>query len=193
MASLYRIVLGFGLGVFFGVLGGIIIGKSRISGGFECIIDFFRSIPAPALIPIFLLLFGIGNSAKIALTTFLVCLWMAVHTSYGIKNGNHERILVAKIIGLSRIKILLHLTIPEALPHISAGIRSSISLSLILTILTEIVIGADKGLGQRVIDYQLFYKISDMYAVILLTGLLGFIFNTSFLMLEKRLIHWKND
>ena len=78
----------------------------------------------------------------------------------------------------------------ESLPQTFIGLRSGISIALVIVIVAEMFIGTQEGLGKRIIDAQQILNVKDMYASILITGLLGYILNVLFLMAEKRLIHW---
>ena len=81
----------------------------------------------------------------------------------------------------------------ESLPQIFVGMRTGLSLCLVIIIVTEMFIGTYAGLGRRIIDFQYVYDIKGMYAVILLTGILGYGINTIFLAVEKRVIHWSGQ
>jgi NitT/TauT family transport system permease protein len=78
----------------------------------------------------------------------------------------------------------------ESLPQTFIGLRSGISIALVIVIVAEMFIGTEQGLGKRIIDAQQILNVQDMYASILLTGLLGYSLNMLFLAVEKRLIHW---
>ena len=79
---------------------------------------------------------------------------------------------------------------PEALPQIFSGMRIAVSLSLVIVIVTEMFIGTNFGLGVRIINAQLIYKIPEMYSVIFLTGLFGFLMNKTLVSVEKNVVHW---
>jgi len=191
ISTLYRLIIGLLLGLISGLFAGLIIGLSKkIDQATEFWLDFLRSIPAPALIPIFLLFFGIDDSAKIALTAFITGLLMTISTAYAVKNINKTRIMVAKTMRLSKITTFIKIALPDALPNISSGIRISISFALIVVIFGEMIMGAVTGLGNKIIEYQLLYETADMYAVIILTGLIGYLANKSYLVFEKKYIHW---
>ena len=77
------------------------------------------------------------------------------------------------------------------MPQIFSGFRVAISLSLIIVIVTEMFIGTEAGLGKRIIDAQLVYQTADMYAAILMTGVIGFILNKIMMLVENKVVHWK--
>jgi len=76
------------------------------------------------------------------------------------------------------------------LPQTVIGLRSAVSFSLVIIIVTEMFIGTDSGLGRKIIDSQITYEIPTMYATILLTGIIGYLFNLLFSVAEKRFLHW---
>jgi NitT/TauT family transport system permease protein len=91
---------------------------------------------------------------------------------------------------LSKVHIFIKIIFPEALPYISAGIRLALSFSVVAVIVSEMLVSTKYGLGRKIIDYQLLYESSKMYAVVILTGVLGYIINHFYLILEKNKIHW---
>ena len=190
--TLYRTFLGFIIACLIGIPIGLLMGYSdRIYYSLEFVVEFFRSIPATALFPIFLLFFGIGDQSKIALTAWTAGLVLIVHSMYGVHLGKELRIKSAKTMRMSGITLFKKIIFPEALPQIFSGMRIAVSLSLVIVIVTEMFIGTNVGLGHRIIDAQLIYRISEMYAAILITGVLGFLINKGFIFTEKRVVHWK--
>ncbi len=190
--TLYRTFLGFIIACLIGIPIGLLMGYSdKIYYSLEFIVEFFRSIPATALFPVFLLLFGIGDQSKIALTAWAAGLVLIIHSMYGVHLGKELRVKSAKTMRISGFALFQKIIFPEALPQIFSGMRIAISLSLVIVIVTEMFIGTNFGLGRRIIDAQLVYRISEMYATIFITGILGFLINKGFIFAEKRVIHWK--
>ena len=190
-ATFARTAAGFVIGGFLGVLLGIALGMApRIYAGLELLIDFFRSIPATALFPLFLLFFGIGDEAKVAVAVWVSVLIVLVNTSYGVRHASKLRLMAAKSFRPSQFKLFKDVVLYEAAPHIASALRIALSLSLVVVIVTEMFIGTNVGLGHRIIDAQLVYRTPEMYAAIILAGVLGYLMNQGFLLSEKRLIHW---
>ena len=189
--TLYRVSLGFLIAAFLGIPTGLLFGISaRLYSSFEVVIDFFRSLPSTALFPLFLLVFGIGDIAKIAIVVFVSFWIVLISTVSGVLHGSKIRQKVARIFGANSWQILTNVTIMEALPYIATGLRISISISFIVVIVTEMFIGTNIGLGRRIYDSYLTYRVSELYGTLLLTGLLGYILNKLFVKGEKRIIHW---
>jgi NitT/TauT family transport system permease protein len=80
--------------------------------------------------------------------------------------------------------------LPETLPQVFVGLRTAVSIALILVVVTEMFIGTTLGLGYRIYNDQLMYKTSEMYALILLVGIIGYVLNQCFALAEKKLVHW---
>jgi NitT/TauT family transport system permease protein len=187
----YRTFLGFTLAAFIGIPLGLLLGsRPGLWRATSVLVDFFRSVPGTALFPLFLLLFGIGDAAKIANAVFAAALLILVNAMYGVRNANTARILAAQTMGASRTRTYFRVVLPSALPEIAGGLRIAISITLIVIVVTEMFIGTAAGLGKRIFSsYQLF-QIPDMYAAILLTGLFGYALNLALVVLERRVIHW---
>ena len=191
LSSIYRVLSGIIISLFIGIPVGLILGNSaKLYKVSELLIDFFRSIPATALFPLALLFFGIGDMAKIGIVSFSCTLIMILQTYYGASNASKLKIDVLKTMKATKCDTFKYLLVYEALPHIFAGIRVIVSLSLILVIVTEMFIGTEYGLGKRLIDAQSTYRISELYAVIIFIGILGYELNQITLLFEKKLVHW---
>lgn len=189
--TLYRTIIGLLGALIIGVPVGVIMGYwLPIYQIFEFIIDFFRSLPATALFPLFMLWFGIGDKARISLVTFASSLILLVYSYYGVRHSKIEKREVAKIMGASSLQILKKVILPEALPEIIAGIRISLSLALVLVVVTEMFVGAEKGLGVLIYNARYTYRIPEVFAVILVTGVLGFCLNKLVTFIEQKKIHW---
>jgi ABC-type nitrate/sulfonate/bicarbonate transport system permease component len=191
LATAKRVFVGFVGGTFTGVALGMVIGYYRnVEKALNFWIDFLRSIPAPTLIPVFLLLVGLGDVSKILFTTFVVGLIVLVNTVHGVKNANLTRIMTGKSMGMNNRQIFLYILFPEMLPYVSAGIRVALSFSIVAVIVSEMLMSTQYGFGRKIIDYQLVYELSKMYAVILITGVLGYGINKMYLLFENKKIHW---
>ncbi len=189
--TLERVVLSFFIALAIGLPLGLFLGGSeKIYRSVEFIIDFFRSTPATALFPLFLLVFGITDKSKIAVAAFAAMLIIIFNTAYGVMHAKKSRILAAQIMGATKVQIFRWILFWESLPQTFIGLRSAISLSLVIIVVTEMFIGTTSGLGRKIIDSQITYEIPAMYATILMTGIVGYLLNLLFLEAEKRFLHW---
>jgi ABC-type nitrate/sulfonate/bicarbonate transport system permease component len=192
-ATTYRAAIGLLLSICFGVPLGLIFGRyPRLYEYVEIPADFFRSIPSSALFFLFILLFGIGDTSKVAVVFYGCSLIMLVNTVYGAKptREKRDRINMLRSFGASPLQIFSQAVFRDALPSICAGIRVCISLSLVLVIVTEMFLGATVGLGRLIYDHYLTYRVPEMYAVVTVLGLIGFGANKCFQLIEQRVCFW---
>ncbi|HLC98601.1 MAG TPA: ABC transporter permease subunit [Candidatus Nanoarchaeia archaeon] len=174
-----------------GIPVGLLMGYfKKVYDSLEFVVEFFRAIPPTALFPLFLLFFGIGDLAKISIAFWGGFLIVIINSMYGIKNANKLRIKAAVIMKASKVSLFTKVILPEAMPQIMAGMRTALSLTLILIVVVEMFIGTSVGLGHRIINAQLVYETSEMYSAIIMAGLLGFFLNKMFMILERRFVHW---
>jgi NitT/TauT family transport system permease protein len=191
-ATVYRLVVSFTASVILGgLLGGLMGYFKTVYLFFELLVDFFRSIPSYTLYPLFLLFLGIGNEVIIAVVVWVCSLIMLINVMYGVRNANRLRLMVGRTMKLKKRDILYRIVLPEAAPHIFAGLRLGLSVTLITVIVTEMLVGTSGGLGYRILHAKLVYAIPEVYVGILVAGILGYALNKSFLHLEHRVIHWQ--
>ena len=191
IATVIRTFSAFLMAGIIGVPVGVALGSSeKVYRSVEFLIDFFRSTPASALIPMFILFFGVSDFSKVVIAAFSAFLLIVFNSAYGVINAKQSRILAAKVMGANRWRIFKDVLLLESLPQTFIGLRSGISISLVIVIVAEMFIGTEQGLGKRIIDAQQVLNVKDMYASILVTGILGYFLNMLFLIVEKRFIHW---
>ncbi|MBI4021612.1 MAG: ABC transporter permease [Candidatus Aenigmarchaeota archaeon] len=191
LLTLERVFLAFVIAVLVGIPVGLFLGTSRrVYESLEMVIDFFRSIPATAIFPLFVVVFGIEDSSKIAVASFASALIILFHTAHGVMHAKKSRTLAARLMGATKLQVFRFVSFWECLPQIFVGLRTAVSLSLVIVVVTEMFIGTYAGLGRRLIDFQYVYNIEGMYAIILLTGIIGYLINAVFILLERRVVHW---
>jgi ABC-type nitrate/sulfonate/bicarbonate transport system permease component len=189
--TVQRTLYAFALAVIGGVPLGIVVGSSRqLYASVEFLVDFFRSTPATAMFPLFLLIFGLGDFAKIAVAGFAAFLIVFFNTAYGVMNARQTRLLAARVMGASKMRIFRDVLFFETLPQTFIGLRTAVSLALVVIIVAEMFIGSDNGLGHRIIDMQMVFDLKQMYATIIMSGVLGYGLNALFLAIEKHFVHW---
>jgi NitT/TauT family transport system permease protein len=180
-ATMGRAVLGFVIAMGVGIPVGLLIGGvSAVRATLGPVLDALRSVPSTALFPAFLLFFGIGDSAKVAVSAF-VCAWpSAVIVAAAVRSaGATPRRLFQMHEARWWQQIVEGLLLP-ALPGVVAAMKSSLSLSLIVTIATEMIVGTATGLGQAIFDAQITFRIPAMYAAILVAAACGIALNVAF-------------
>ena len=170
---------------------GVLLGSNeRAYRSVEFLIDFFRSTPSSALIPLFLMIFGVTDINKVAIAAFAAVLVILFNSAYGVMNARKQRVMAAKVMGASRWQIFRDVLIWESLQPTFVGLRSGISMALVIVVVAEMFIGSDNGLGHRIIDAQQVLNVRSMYAAILAAGILGYLLNILFLLIEKKVVHW---
>jgi NitT/TauT family transport system permease protein len=191
--TFYRSFTGLFLSIFIGVPAGLILARIKwLFNYFEFPIEFFRAVPSSALFPLFILSFGIGNASKIGIAFYACSLILLVNSFYGALPTQEklDRINMLRSFGANKYQILFYSVVRDAIPNISAGIRVCLSYSLALVVVTEMFLGANDGLGKMIYDYYLQYRIPEMYAVIIVLGIVGFFINQIYIILENKFIFW---
>lgn len=189
--TVWRTVQAFLIAAVVGVPLGVLLGSNeKAYRSVEFLIDFFRSTPSSALIPLFLLIFGVSDINKVAIAAFGAFLIVVFNSAYGVINARKQRVMAAKVMGASRWQIFKDVLIWESLQPSFVGLRSAVSMALVIVIVAEMFIGSDIGLGHRIIDAQQVLNVKTMYAAILAAGALGYALNILFLLAERKIVHW---
>ena len=185
---------GWGLGLLIAVgLGvplGLLIGSSRWAyRALRVPIEFLRPIPSVALIPLAVLIYGQGLQSKVFLAAFASFWPLLIQTIYGVQDVDPVATDTARSFGLGRAERMWRVTVPSAVPYIATGIRISSAVALILAVTAELVIGA-AGLGREINVARSGGNLNVMYALIVATGLLGWLLNLATSAGERRVLHW---
>ncbi len=190
-ATMYRWAVGFTLGVSTGILVGLLLGvSSGIRSFMEFPLEFSRSMPITAIFPLFLIVFGIDDPSKIAMAFTPTFLLMVVNTSYGVLLTDPTRRRMAAVFGATSFQIFRKIIVMDALPQIFVGLRLALTQSLIVVVVSEMFIGTDFGLGQRVYDSYLTNSVSTLYALLIVLGVIGYLLNRALLFAEAGFVFW---
>lgn len=181
---------GLAIAIVAGVLFGAVLGASRTAWEFfRVVIEFLRPLPSVALIPFSILLLGVGTTTTVAMVVY-ASLWpILFNTYYGVKGVNEVSIDAARTFGLNRWQVFRRVQIPSAATSIVTGIRISSAIALILVITVEILT-RNGGLGYYIVRMQVAIRTEDMYAGILVVGILGYTIALIVAALERRMIFW---
>ena len=191
VVTVKRTLQAFAIAAVIGVPLGVVLGSNeKAYRSVEFLIDFFRSTPSSALIPLFLLIFGVSDINKVAIAAFGAFLIVIFNSAYGVINARKQRVMAAKVMGASRWQVFKDVLIWESLQPSFVGLRSAVSMALVIVIVAEMFIGSENGLGHRIIDAQQVLNVKSMYAAILSAGGLGYALNVLFLLAERRIVHW---
>jgi ABC-type nitrate/sulfonate/bicarbonate transport system permease component len=169
---------------------GILIGSSALAyRSLRFVIEFLRPIPSVALVPLAVLIYGVGLESKVFLAAFASFWPLFVQTLYGVQDVDPVATDTARSFGLGRFERLWRIKLPSAVPYIATGLRISSAVALILAVTAEIVIGS-AGLGREINVARSSGAIELMYALIITTGLLGWLLNIVTTGAERRVLHW---
>jgi ABC-type nitrate/sulfonate/bicarbonate transport system permease component len=190
LPSLARLLVGFAIAFVVGVGLGVAIGKSRTLRAFlEPVLEFFRAIPPPVLVPILILFFGIFNTMKVVVI-ITGCIWpILLNTVEGVRGLDGVLIDTSKVYRLSWRARLWYNILPGASPQIFAGARQALSVGIILMVISE-MFAASNGIGFTIIQFQRTFAIPQMFSGIIVLGLLGVALAAIFRLVEARVLRW---
>jgi NitT/TauT family transport system permease protein len=189
-ASLQRALLGFGLAVLVGVPLGLLIGwYEKLAEVLNPLLELFRNTAALALLPVFVLILGLGETSKVSLVVY-ACLWpVLLNTISGVRGVDPLLIKAARSMALAPRALFVKVILPAALPTIFTGVRLAGAYSILILVAAEMV-GAKAGLGYLINNSQSNFQIPAMYAGILTISAIGLGFNVLLLRLERRFTRW---
>jgi NitT/TauT family transport system permease protein len=190
-ASLSRAIAGFALAILVSIPLGVAIGWYRPVADFlNPILELFRNTAALALLPVFILILGIGETSKVALVVYASSFPILLNTISGVRTVDPLLIKSARSLGLSPIRLFQKVILPAAVPTIFTGLRMAAASSILVLIAAEMV-GAKAGLGYLITASQLNFQIPNMYAGIVTIALVGVVFNGILVAIEARLSGWR--
>lgn len=191
-STLYRALSGLLIATVIGVPFGLIIGSNAMLKPIGLpLVDFLRSIPVTSLYPVFVLTLGIADAGKIGMVFLGSVLIILLHSATGFEQRSKIRHQVSRLYGASTLQLLFRVSLFEALPSILTGIRVAIGFALIISTLTEMFMGADRGMGQSLMEAYSVYNLPVMYAYIGSMGILGYLFNRICIFAEYKANLWK--
>ena len=190
-ASLSRALLGFVIAVAVAIPLGIAIAWYRPVAEFlNPILELFRNTAALALLPVFILILGIGETSKVALVVYASTFPILLNTISGVRTVDPLLIKSARSLGLSPVRLFQKVILPASVPTIFTGLRMAAASSILVLIAAEMV-GAKAGLGYLITASQLNFQIPEMYAGIVTIALVGLAFNGVIVAVERRLSRWR--
>jgi sulfonate transport system permease protein len=155
----------------------------------EPVIDFARALPAPALAPGLMAIFGLGTGMSISVIV-LGTIWpILFNTLDGLLGTDRQLRETATVYQLSRAQMLWVVMLPSAAPQIAAGLRTALQSGVILMVVSE-MLGATQGIGYFIINAQQQFEIPDMWSGMIALGVTGTILNLLFVLLERRVLAW---
>jgi NitT/TauT family transport system permease protein len=191
-ASLARSVVGFVIAVAVAVPVGVAIAWYKpIAEFLGPLLELFRNTAALALLPVFVLILGIGETSKIALVVYAGFFPILLNTINGVRTVDPLLVKAAVSLGFSPLRLFAKVILPAAVPSIFTGVRMAAAASILVLIAAE-MIGARAGLGYLITAAQQNFQIPQMYAGILAISLVGLLFNAVLVGVERRLSRWRH-
>jgi NitT/TauT family transport system permease protein len=191
-ASLSRIVWGYSAGTLLGITLGMAMGLYRpVKTALYPLIASLYPIPKIAVLPLIMLIFGIGEMSKIVVVAIGSFFLVLLNTLHGVENIGRIHHDVAKVFGISRYNFIFRVILPGALPAIFTGLKLAVGYSLVIVVAAEFS-GANAGIGYLIWQSWETFSIKSMYAAIVVIGILGAAFAYTLELLERWLIPWQN-
>jgi NitT/TauT family transport system permease protein len=185
VASMKRILQGFLLGSALGIPLGLAIGSFRpVRMLLEPWTEFFRFIPAVAMITVAVIWFGIGEESKIFLIAYTTIFVVIISTAAGVGAVGKDKIRAAQCLGASRLQVFALVALPATVPYILTGMRLAMANAFVTIVAAELVASND-GLGKLLWDARLFMQIEDIFVALISLGLLGFATDRTFRLLIR--------
>lgn len=192
LVTLERFFAGYLIASGIGVSVGIGLGYFRsLHNLVGIVIEFLRPMPSVAIIPVAILMLGIGDSMIVAVTVYATVWPILINTIDGVRHIDSTLVDTGRTFGLSRWRILWQIILPGASPYIVTGLRIALAIALILVTTAEMVAGS-KGLGFFILDEERSMNSSNMYAGVVIVAALGYALNRLFLALESRVMRWRH-
>lgn len=190
LPSLVRLAAGYGLALVAGIGVGVLIGASpRLRAFAEPVLEFMRAIPPPVLVPIIMLVLGIGDTMKIAVIA-LGCVWpILLNTVEGVRGRDEVLSDTCRSYGIGGLLRLRHLVLRAASPQILTGARQALSVAIILMVISELF-AAENGLGFTVMQFSRGFQIPEMWSGVFLLGLIGVALAAAYRLVEHWLLRW---
>jgi ABC-type nitrate/sulfonate/bicarbonate transport system permease component len=190
LPSVVRVLIGFALAGALGTLLGAVLGSAPVLAAYVTpVLDFIRATPFPLLLPLAIVIFGLGNTTIIFLIV-LGAVWPVLLNTFDAARAiDPLQRDVARVCQLSRRQEFLRITIPAVAPAVVAGLRVALGLCLAVLVVAE-MLGASSGLGHLIVSAEQDFDTPSTYAGILVLGALGWIMDGLFSILERRLLRW---
>jgi ABC-type nitrate/sulfonate/bicarbonate transport system permease component len=193
LGTVERMICGWLLASLLGIAMGTIIGTSSAARAyFQPTLEFLRPLPASAFVPVAIALFGLSEAMALGVVAFGALWPMLLATVHGFAAVEPRLYEVSDVLGLSKLSFIVKIGLPSSMPDILAGMRLSLTISLVLAVLSEMLTGQD-GLGTWILQASRSFRAPDLYAGIILLALLGYISAQIIGLAERHATRWRAD
>lgn len=191
VASLRRVLLGFLLGTLLAIPAGFLMGWYTLARGLmEPYVQFFRTIPPLAMIPLAIVFLGIGEVPKVFVITLAAFLVSVISTYQGVVNVDKVLINAARVLGANDLDVFRRVIVPASTPFILVGMRTGLGAAWSTLVAAELI-AAQEGLGHRMQQAQVYYDLETIFVALITIGLTGLLMDRGLLWMEKRLGAWQ--
>jgi ABC-type nitrate/sulfonate/bicarbonate transport system permease component len=188
--SLQVLALGYATALLAGLLLGVALGSSRrAEAACRPLLEFVRAIPGVALLPVFIVLLGLGAQMKVALIATGAVWPILLNTIDGVRSVEPLLLDMARTFRLGRLQRLRRIVLPSAGPQIFAGARTALAIAVIVMVVSETV-GSSGGIGYFLLNAQRNFAITSMWATIIALGIVGYLLNVLFRIVEAVALRW---
>jgi sulfonate transport system permease protein len=186
-----RMIYGWLLASLIGIVLGAMIGVSETARAYmEPTLEFLRPLPASAMMPVAIVLLGLSDSMVLSVIAFGALWPMLLATVHGFAAVEPRLYQVSRALGLSRASVIWKIALPSAMPDILAGMRIGLTIALILAVVGE-MLASRPGLGQAILLAARSFQSADLYAGVVLLGLIGYVSGTLLSAVEQHLLRWR--
>jgi sulfonate transport system permease protein len=190
LPSLRNLALGYAIGVIAGVGLGALLGASRSAARYvEPVVDFLRSIPPVATVPVFIIFFGLDASMRVAAIAVAATFPILITTMQGVRGTDATLLDTAAVFRLSPMQTLWRVRLPSAMPIVFSGLQIGLQIAFVVTIASE-YLGSGFGIGAFTLIASDSFLILDAWTGVLLMGLLGYAINLAFDIVERISLRW---
>ena len=191
LETIQRMLLGWLLASFVGVLLGALIGVSKRARAFIApTLELLRPLPASAMIPVAIAFLGFSDNMVLVVIAFGALWPMLLATIHGFAAVEPRLYEVSEVLGFNRAQVIWKLALPSAMPMILASLRLGLTISLILTVVGE-MLASRQGLGQSILAASRSFRSPDLFAGIVILGAIGLAGSRMLSFAERRLLHWQ--
>jgi ABC-type nitrate/sulfonate/bicarbonate transport system permease component len=190
LPSLRNLAIGFAISAAAGIAVGLLVGRiGWLRSLTEPVVTFMRSTPAVAIVPIFVLVLGFGSSMKISIIAVAAFFPTLIATVDGVRSVDPVLMESVRVYQLSTRQRIFQVLLPSAGPQIFAGLQVSLQTAFVVMIASE-MLGSSEGIGALTLKAQQSFQVQDMWAGIVLLGVLGYLINLLFLLVRRHWLGW---
>jgi len=188
--SLTRFAVGVTLAILLGIGAGVLIGTlTWVRRVTEPVLEFFRAIPPPVLVPVLMIILGASDTMKVSVIAFGAVWPVLLNTVEGVRAVDSVLSDTSRTYRINGVARFRHLVLPSASPQIMTGVRQALSVGLILMVVSE-MFASSSGLGFTIVQFQRSFAVDQMWSGIVLLGLIGVLLSALFHLTERRVLRW---